>query len=128
MAISASVEQFGVPIYFSGDLSAARSTPWIDCGHRSLGAIELHWPAGVLGTLALFQSNACEDAVTGTPYEVDIPDEDQPDGSAGSIGLFNIELGMQYFRIAFTPGVGNDGIGKYLTGPNGGTMFIALKG
>jgi hypothetical protein len=102
---------------FAGDLSAARRAQWVNASGRDTVSVGIGWPAGVVGTIGVELSNHGQAGVAGAAYSITMT---QPAGTAGGALITGIEPnGASSITVVWTPGVGNDGVGKHFTDESG---------
>lgn len=98
---------------FGGDLSVARTTVWLNKVGRPRGFLAMGVPEGVVGTISIEVSAHGDNNQVG----VDYPKQPatQPTGGAHYRLVADIDTPAPFIIFRWTPGVGNDGVGKYFT-------------
>jgi len=104
---------------FGGDLSAARSTPWVAVNSWSCRvSLGIGWPAGIIGAIGCELSGHGLTGTAGAPLP--LTGLTQPAGTAATALVAGIRpKGASFIRFTWTPGVGNSGTGKSFTDESG---------
>lgn len=88
---------------FGGDLSVARTTPWLNKVGRPRAFVAFGIPAGVTGTISIQESAHGRTGVAGAPYATQIPAAAQPAGGDAYRLTADLETPAPFVRFLWTP-------------------------